>query len=209
VIRARHREGQAPSPERRLAALRRGVARCRRCPLWRGATHAVPGEGNPRAAIMVVGEGPGRREDLCGRPFVGRAGRLLDELLAHAGLRREDVYITNVVKHRAATHTASGHDRPPTAAEIDACRPWLLAQVEILRPRVIVTLGRHALAAFLPHLAIGDCHGCPQPGDGCTILPLYHPSYALHSPGVRPLLFRDAAALWRLLRDNGRAGGFA
>lgn len=189
--------------EERLAALCRRVARCRRCPLWRLATHPVPGEGAPRAAVMVVGEGPGRQEDLSGRPFVGRAGRLLEELLAHAGLRREDVYITNVVKHRAATHTPSGHDRPPHAREIEACRVWLETQVEIIRPRVIVTLGRHALAAFLPHAAIGECHGSPQPGRGCTILPLYHPSYALHNPGVRPLLFRDMGALKRVLRDAG------
>ena len=184
----------------RLAALRRRIARCRRCPLWRRATHPVPGEGNPHSAVMVVGEGPGRQEDLCGRPFVGRAGRLLEELLAHAGLRREDVFITNVVKHRAATHTASGHDRPPRADEIEACRAWLEAQVEIIRPRVIVTLGRHALAAFLPEAAIGECHGSPRPGRGCTILPLYHPSYALHNPGVRPVLFRDMRALARLVR---------
>jgi uracil-DNA glycosylase len=147
---------------------------------------------------MVVGEGPGRQEDLCGRPFVGRAGRLLDELLAHAGLRREIVYITNIVKHRAASHTPSGHDRPPRAPEIEACRAWLDAQVEIIRPQVIVTLGRHALAAFLPQAEIGACHGRPQSGVGCIILPLYHPSYALHNPLVRPLLFRDMRALKRL-----------
>lgn len=146
----------------------------------------------------MVGEGPGRQEDLCGRPFVGRAGLLLEELLEHAGLRRDDVYITNVVKHRAA-HTRSGQDRPPRADEIEACRPWLLRQVEIVRPRVIVTLGRHALVAFLPHATIGECHGCPQPGLGCVILPLYHPSYALHNPGVRPVLFRDMRALRRLV----------
>jgi uracil-DNA glycosylase len=182
----------------RLTAVHRGVARCRRCPLWRGAAHAVPGEGRAGALIMIVGEGPGRQEDLCGRPFVGRAGRLLDELLGHAGLRREDVYITNIVKHRAAVRTPSGHDRPPTAAEIEACRPWLEQQVEIVRPRVIVTLGRHALAAFLPHAAIGECHGCPQRGAQCVILPLYHPSYALHNPVVRPVLFQDMRALTRL-----------
>src|SRR5215467_8744214 len=186
------------SRERRLAAFRRAVTRCRRCPLWRGATHAVPGEGDPGATVMVVGEGPGRQEDLSGRPFVGRAGRLLEELLAHAGLRREDVYITNIVKHRATTDAPAGRDRPPSTAEIGACRPWLLEQVHIVRPRVIVTLGRHALAAFLPGAAIGECHGSPQAGAGCTILPLYHPSYALHNPGARPLLFRDVLALKRL-----------
>jgi uracil-DNA glycosylase len=191
------------SRRQRLAALGRGVARCRRCPLWRRATHAVPGEGKLDAAVMVVGEGPGRQEDLSGRPFVGRAGRLLEQLLARAGLGREDVYITNIVKHRAATPTGSGHDRPPRAGEIAACRAWLLAQIEIVRPRVIVTLGRHALAAFLPDVAIGECHGCPQPHDLCTILPLYHPSYALHNPGARPQLFRDMAALKRLVALRG------
>lgn len=192
------------APVRRLAALQHGVAHCRRCPLWRRATHAVPGEGNPNATVMVVGEGPGRQEDLCGRPFVGRAGRLLEQLLAHAGFSREDVYITNIVKHRAAVHSLPSHDRPPRAGEIEACRPWLLQQVDIIRPRVIVTLGRHALAAFLPHAAIGECHGRPQAGDRCTILPLYHPSYALHNPGVRPLLFRDMLALKRLIATRGR-----
>jgi uracil-DNA glycosylase family 4 len=138
---------------------------------------------------------------------VGRAGRLLDELLAHAGLRREDVYITNVVKHRAATYNGAGHDRPPRAAEIAACRGWLLGQIEILRPRVIVTLGRHALAAVLPDAVIGDCHGRTQPGKPCTIIPLYHPSYALHNPAVRPVLFRDMEALRALARGNGRQSG--
>ena len=156
---------------------------------------------------MIVGEGPGRQEDLYGRPFVGRAGRLLDELLAHVGLRREDVYITNIVKHRAATRTASSRDRPPRSDEIEACRPWLETQVEIIRPRVIVTLGRHALTAFLPTAAIGECHGRPQRGAACTILPLYHPSYALHNPKVRPLLFRDIRALKRLVIDASRSAG--
>jgi DNA polymerase len=123
---------------------------------------------------------------------------LLDELLALAGLRREEVYITNIVKHRAATNTASGHDRPPRRGEIEACRPWLEAQVQIIQPRVIVTLGRLALAAFLPLAAIGECHGRAQRGGGCTILPLYHPSYALHNPRVRPVLFSDMRALKRL-----------
>lgn len=183
-----------------LLAVRRGVARCRRCPLWRHATHSVPGEGTPDAGIVLVGEGPGRQEDLSGRPFVGRAGRLLEELLAHAGLRRDQVYITNVVKHRAVTARPAGRDRPPTAGEIEACRPWLLTQLDILRPRVVVTLGRHALAAFLPRAAIAECHGRPQRGGGYTILPLYHPSYALHSPAARPLLFHDVLALRTLIR---------
>ena len=157
---------------------------------------------------MIVGEGPGRQEDLCGRPFVGRAGRLLDELLAHAGLRRKEVYITNIVKHRAAMNTASDNDRPPRSDEIAACRPWLEAQVQIIQPRIIVTLGRLALAAFLPLATIGECHGRAQRAAGRTILPLYHPSYALHNPRVRPVLFRDMRALKRLAalgREAARA----
>jgi DNA polymerase len=153
---------------------------------------------------MLVGEGPGREEDLTGRPFVGRAGRLLDELLASVGLRRGDLYITNVIKDRATVRPradgprpSSARDRPPSALELAACAPWLSAQIDLVRPRIIVTLGRVALAAFLPGARIGDVHGRPQTCAGLTILPLYHPAYALHSPAVRPALFRDIRVLAR------------
>jgi uracil-DNA glycosylase len=155
---------------------------------------------------MVVGEGPGREEDLTGRPFVGRAGRLLDELLARVGLRREDVYITNVIKDRAATSTLSPRDRPPKPSEIAACAPWLASQLALIRPRIVVTLGRYSLGAFLPGKRIADVHGRPHRRGPRTILPLYHPSYALHNPGARPVLFRDIEALAPLLRE-GRASG--
>ncbi len=161
----------------------------------------MPGEGNPRAAVLIVGEGPGRAEDLTGRPFVGRAGRLLDALLAHAGLRREDVYITNVIKDRATTPGSPPRDRPPAPGEIAACASWLEQQLALIRPRIVVTLGRHSLAAFLPDARIGEVHGRPQRRGGQTILPLYHPSYALHSPTARPVLFRDIEALRPLLRE--------
>ncbi len=161
----------------------------------------MPGEGNPRARVMIVGEGPGRQEDLTGRPFVGRAGRLLDALLAHVGLTRADVYITNIIKDRAATRTAPPKDRPPAPAEIRACAPWLDRQRALIRPRIVVTLGRHSLEAFLPGARIGDVHGRPQRRGALAILPLYHPSYALHNPGVRPVLFRDIEALAALLRQ--------
>jgi len=166
-------------------------------------THAVPGEGAPHAAVLVVGEGPGRQEDLTGRPFVGRAGRLLEELLAHAGLRREDVYITNVMKDRAQTPASPPRDRPPAPAEIAACAPWLAEQLALIHPRIVVTLGRFSLAAFLPGARIGDVHGRPQRKGRQTILPLYHPSYALHNPRARPVLFRDIQALRALLREVG------
>jgi len=154
---------------------------------------------------MIVGEGPGREEDRLGRPFVGRAGRLLEELLAHAGLQREEVYITNVVKHRAATAAVPAHDRPPHEHEIAACAPWLARQLDLIRPRIVVTLGRLSLAVFLPGARIGDVHGQPQRAGRRTILPLYHPSYALHSPAARPVLFKDMAALRALLRGRRRS----
>jgi len=156
---------------------------------------------------MIVGEGPGREEDLTGRPFVGRAGRLLDELLASVGLLRGDLYVTNVIKDRAATPTAPPRDRPPTSSELAACAPWLRSQLDLIRPRIVVTLGRHALAAFLPNARIKDVHGRPQARGGRTILPLYHPSYALRNPGVRPVLFRDIRALAALLGRTPEAGG--
>jgi DNA polymerase len=147
---------------------------------------------------MLVGEGPGREEDRTGHPFVGRAGRLLDELLASVGLRRGDLYITNMVKHRATMAAAPGRDRAPAAAELAACAPWLAAQIDLIRPRIIVTLGRVPLAALLPGARIADVHGRPQQCGDLTILPLYHPAYALHSPTARPVLFRDIRALRRL-----------
>ena len=156
---------------------------------------------------MIVGEGPGLEEDLAGRPFVGRAGRLLDELLASIEVRRQDLYVTNVIKDRAATSTGPVRDRPPAPSELAACAPWLRAQIELIRPRVVVTLGRFALAAFLPNAQIKDVHGRPQACGGRTILPLYHPSYALRNPGVRPVLFKDVRALAALMeRAPGAAG---
>ncbi len=148
---------------------------------------------------MLVGEGPGQQEDLSGRPFVGRAGRFLDELLACAGLRREDVYITNVIKDRATTRTSPPRDRPPAPSEIAACAPWLEAQLALIPSRIVVTLGRYSLEAFLPGSRIRDVHGRPQKRGGRTILPLYHPSYALHNPGARPVMFRDIQVLASLL----------
>ncbi len=159
----------------------------------------MPGEGSACLGVMIIGEGPGREEDLTGRPFVGRAGRLLDELLASVGLRREDVYVTNVIKDRAVTATAPVRDRPPAPAEVAACAPWLRSQLDLLQPRVIVTLGRFALAAFLPHAELKHVHGRPQRCRGATVLPLYHPSYALHNPAVRPVLLRDVRTLATLL----------
>jgi uracil-DNA glycosylase len=151
----------------------------------------VPGEGDARADVVLVGEAPGASEDEAGRPFVGRAGRLLDELLEAAGLRRSDVFITNVVKARPPGN------RDPRPDEIAHHRPWLDRQLAVIRPRVIVPLGRHALACFLPGVRIGEVHGQPlEVGPGEPVLfPLYHPAAGLRSTKLRATLFDDVRRL--------------
>jgi DNA polymerase len=149
------------------------------------ATNPVPGEGDPHAAVMFVGEAPGAREDAEGRPFVGRAGKLLDELLGEAGLAREDVYITNVLKHRPPGN------RDPRRAEVVHELPWLEAEVAAIRPRLIVTLGRHALDALAPGHKVTQDHGKVLVHDGWTLYPTFHPSAGLRDPAVRALLQQD------------------
>lgn len=151
---------------------------------------------------MIVGEAPGRQEDAAGRPFVGAAGRVLDELLADAGLRRSDVYITNVIKSHP-TETPGGSNRAPRPEEVAACRPWLEEQLRIVSPRVIVTLGAHALAAFRPGAKISRVHGRAFAHEGRTILPLYHPAVALYGV-ARETLTRDMRRLRDLMRPGAQ-----
>jgi uracil-DNA glycosylase len=153
------------------------------------ATHMVPGEGNPAADVMLVGEAPGASEDKQGRPFVGRAGRLLDELLAEAGLDREQVYITNVVKARPPGN------RDPRADEVAHCMPWLEAELALVAPRLVVPLGRHALRHFAPDAKISEVHGELLREHGRALFPMFHPAAALHAKGLRETLFADARAL--------------
>lgn len=153
------------------------------------ATRMVPGEGSPDAQLMLVGEAPGATEDELGRPFVGRAGKLLDEALAAAGLARADVWITNVVKARPP------RNRDPRAAEVAHCAPWLEAELALIRPAVIVPLGRHALAHFAPDARISEVHGTLLLTGGWTLFPLYHPAAALRSRALRETLFADARTL--------------
>jgi len=140
----------------KLAELYEEIAACQRCDLAQGRTHVVPGEGPEDAEIMFIGEAPGFHEDRQGRPFVGAAGRFLEELLASIGLRREDVYICNVIKCRPPGN------RDPLAKEIEACRPFLDRQIEIIKPKVIVTLGRYSMARFFPGASISRIHGRPK-----------------------------------------------
>ena len=153
------------------------------------ATQLVPGEGSATAAVVLVGEAPGASEDRTGRPFVGSAGRLLDRLLAEAGLRRDDVFITNVVKARPPGN------RDPRADEVAHHLPWLEAQLAIIRPRLIVPLGRHALRHFAPDAKITEVHGHVLERNGRTLFAMYHPAAALHAQNLRETLFADARAL--------------
>jgi uracil-DNA glycosylase family 4 len=156
-------------------------------------THQVPGEGSARAEVMLLGEAPGRQEDLHGRPFVGAAGRLLDELLETAGLSRDEVFITNVLKARPPGN------RDPRADEIEHGRPWLDEQLDLIRPKLVVPLGRHALERFLPGSRITDVHGSLQRAGGWSYYPLYHPAAALRGRALRATLFDDASGLPRAL----------
>lgn len=170
------------------------VSNCMLCGLGSGRTKAVPGEGPVTAEVMCIGEGPGFYEDRDGRPFVGAAGKFLSELLGHAGLKREDVYITNVVKCRPP------NNRDPLPEELSACRAYLVRQIEIINPRVIVTLGRFSMAYFLPDARISGIHGQARLVQGKIIIPMYHPAAALHQPLLRPTLEKDFASLKETLR---------
>lgn len=173
------------------------------CPLAESA-NPVLGEGNPNAEIMFIGEAPGAKEDELGRPFVGPAGKFLDELLESIGLKRADVYISNVVKYRPPAN------RDPLPEEKEQCMPWLKMEIALIKPKVIVPLGRHALQHFFQKLTMTAAHGKPQTlrpvrepqgrqaqGDiaEVTVFPIYHPAAALHNGGLRQALFDDFAAL--------------
>ena len=158
-------------------------------PICEQATNLVPGEGSATAEVMLVGEAPGAKEDETGRPFVGAAGKLLDGLLAEAGLARADVFITNVVKARPPGN------RDPKADEVVHHLPWLVAQLEVIRPKLLVPLGRHALVRFVPDATITQAHGRVVERDGRRLFPMYHPAAALRNPRLRETLSEDARAL--------------
>lgn len=179
----------------RLEAIAQDIREHRPCGFrcCEAATNLVPGEGAPDADVVIVGEAPGASEDREGRPFVGRAGQLLSELLAEAGLDREDVFITNVVKGRPPGN------RDPRADEVAHCWPWLEAQLAVIDPLVVVPLGRHALRRFAPEAKISEVHGTAIEAGGRRLFALYHPAAALHNPALRETLREDARALGRFL----------
>ena len=178
-----------------LGELAEQIAVCPKCDLAKTRIHAVPGEGNPNADIVFIGEGPGFYEDQQARPFVGPSGKFLDELLASIGLRREDVYICNVVKCRPP------NNRDPQPGEISACNPWLDRQLEIIKPRVIVTLGRFSMTRYFPGQSIGRIHAQPRRVDEVTVVPMYHPAAALHQASLRHTIEQDFQKLPALLEQ--------
>lgn len=181
-----------------LASLAQAVETCTDCALCEGRTRSVPGEGPDKPDIMFIGEGPGYHEDQQGRPFVGPAGKLLEELLASIGLTRRDVYIANVIKCRPPGN------RDPLPAEIQACRKYLDQQIRLLDPPVIVTLGRFSMARFMPGAVISRVHGKPQQWGKRTIFPMYHPAAALHQGSLRRYLEDDIKKLPALVEEARR-----
>ena len=176
-----------------LSELCRRMADCRRCGLAAHRTKVVPGEGAEDAQIVFIGEAPGRHEDQQGRPFVGAAGQFLEGLIASIGLTRQEVYICNVIKCRPS------ENRDPLPTEIQACQPWLDEQLELLRPKVIVTLGRYSMANFFPGEAISKIHGKDRRRDGIIYYPMYHPAAALHQQKLRETIQQDMLKIPSLL----------
>ena len=175
------------------------IKSCTLCTLSETRTNAVPGEGSPTADIMFIGEGPGYYEDRDARPFVGPAGKFLEELLASIGLTRQAVYITNMVKCRPP------NNRDPLPGEIEACQPYLDKQMELISPKVVATLGRYSFSKFFPGESISKARGKPRSWRGRTVYPMYHPAAALHNPRLRPVILDDFSRLSSLVEQAGEA----
>lgn len=167
---------------------------CTKCELFYGRKHAVPGDGPADAKIMFIGEGPGFHEDQQGIPFVGAAGHFLDELLEMINLKRDKVYITNVVKCRPPGN------RDPRPEEIETCRSYLDLQIAAILPKMIITLGRYSMARYFPNARISDIHGQARKIDGILYYPMYHPAAALHQPSLKSELEADMIKIPDLIR---------
>jgi len=168
-----------------LSELYEEIAVCQRCQLAKYRTRTVPGEGKEDAEIMFIGEAPGWHEDQQGRPFVGPAGLYLDQLLASINLKREQVYIANVIKCRPQGN------RDPLPSEIHNCRQWLEHQIKLICPKMIVTLGRYSMAMFFPGKGISKIHGTAQKRDNIIYFAMYHPAAALHQQSLRRAIEED------------------
>lgn len=173
------------------------IACCEKCALHYSRKHSVPGEGPAQARILFIGEGPGFNENEVGRPFVGQAGKFLDELLVQAGLTRDEVFITNVVKCRPPGN------RDPLPEELAACAKFLDWQIDVLQPEVIVTLGRYSMVRYLPNARISDVHGQPAWIENRLIIPMFHPAAALHQPSLKSALIADFENLPNTIAQAG------
>ena len=184
-------------PVRPLAEIREEVSTCKACSLCEGRTNVVFGEGNPHARVMIIGEAPGKNEDLQGKPFVGAAGKFLDELLEVAGLKREDVFIANVLKCRPPSN------RNPKPEEIEACATFLRQQTQTISPDVIVTLGNFA-TQFILRTGVGIAHlrGTVQRAGRFLVLPVFHPAAAIYDRSKRDVLLSDFERVGSLVRDR-------
>ncbi len=178
-----------------LSELGTQILNCTRCALSKGRTRAVPGEGPENADIMFIGEAPGFHEDRSGRPFVGASGKFLEQLLASIGLKREDVYIANVIKCRPPGN------RDPQPHEIEMCKSFLDRQIELIKPKIIVTLGRFSMARYFPGAKISRIHGQPRKIEGVLYFPMYHPAAALHQPSLRQTVEQDMKKIPDLLAE--------
>ena len=178
-----------------LESLSAAVKVCERCALHVGRTNAVPGEGSVDARTVFVGEGPGFHEDQQGRPFVGQAGNLLNEMIEAIGMRRSDVFIANLLKCRPP------NNRDPEPREAAACFPYLDQQLALIEPRLVVLLGRYALNAFFPEARISRARGVARRLNGRTFLPVYHPAAALRQFKLRDVLAEDFRMIPKLLAD--------
>lgn len=182
----------------RLAAIAQEIEVCKACRLYEKATKAVPGYGDPNAEILFIGEAPGAEEDRQGLPFVGRSGKYLDYLLNLIGMKREQVFITNVVKHRPPGN------RDPEPDEMIACKHFLDRQFEIIDPLVVATLGRFSMARYFPNAKISQIHGQPKYADNRAYYPLFHPAAALRNPGLRRDMEADIHRLMEVVAEVKR-----
>jgi DNA polymerase len=185
--------------EAALAQIAREVSVCQRCMLHHSRKLAVPGEGPVDAEIMFIGEGPGFHENEQGRPFVGAAGSYLEELLAKINLKRTDVFICNVVKCRPP------NNRDPLPDELASCSDYLERQIQVINPKVIVTLGRYSMARFLPNAKISNVHGQAYKIKGRLVVPMFHPAAALHQPSLKISVERDFTHLPELIAKASEA----
>ena len=172
------------------------VERCQDCELAKRRTRAVPGEGPENAALLFIGEAPGWHEDQQGRPFVGPAGQFLEQLLASIGLKREQVYIANVIKCRPPGN------RDPLPGEVQACSKWLDKQIELLKPKMIVTLGRYSMARYFPNESISKVHGKARKHGDIIYYAMYHPAAALHQGSLRKTIEADMLKIPELLKET-------